>query len=62
MKTARRQTARPAGRDDVPGLAARRVAADILDAVLRQHRPVDVNSTAPAPMPGLPVSPIAIAR
>ena len=41
MKTARRQTARPAGRDDVPGLAARRVAADILDAVLRQHRPLD---------------------
>ncbi len=41
MKTARRQTARPAGRDNVPGLAARRVAADILDAVLRQHRPVD---------------------
>ncbi len=41
MKTARRQTARSAGRDNVPGLAARRVAADILDAVLRQHRPLD---------------------
>jgi 16S rRNA (cytosine967-C5)-methyltransferase len=41
MKDPRRQTARSAGRDDVPGLAARRVAADILDAVLRQHRPLD---------------------
>jgi 16S rRNA (cytosine967-C5)-methyltransferase len=41
MKDPRRQTARSAGRDDVPGLAARRVAADILDGVLRQHRPLD---------------------
>ncbi len=41
MKHARRQTARSAGRDEVPGLAARRVAADMLDAVLRQHRPLD---------------------
>jgi 16S rRNA (cytosine967-C5)-methyltransferase len=41
MKSARRQTAASASRDDVPGLAARRVAADILDAVLRQHRPLD---------------------
>jgi 16S rRNA (cytosine967-C5)-methyltransferase len=41
MKGPRRHTARSASRDDVPGLAARRVAADILDAVLRQHRPLD---------------------
>ena len=26
---------------DVPGLAARRIAADILDAVLRRRRPLD---------------------
>src|SRR3989442_1686119 len=26
---------------EVPGLAARRVAADILDGVLRRHRPLD---------------------
>jgi 16S rRNA (cytosine967-C5)-methyltransferase len=41
MKSARRQTAGSASRDDVPGLAARRVAADILDEVLRRHRPLD---------------------
>jgi len=41
MKSARRQTAGSASRDDVPGLAARRVAADILDDVLRRHRPFD---------------------
>ncbi len=29
------------GLDAAPGLAARRVAADILDAVLRRHRPLD---------------------
>ncbi|MBV8753263.1 MAG: MFS transporter, partial [Hyphomicrobiales bacterium] len=26
---------------EVPGLAARRVAADLLDGVLRRHRPLD---------------------
>ncbi len=41
MKSARRQTAGSASRDDVPGLAARRVAADILETVLRRHRPLD---------------------
>ncbi len=41
MKGARRQPAGSASRDDVPGLAARRVAADIVDAVLRRHRPLD---------------------
>jgi 16S rRNA (cytosine967-C5)-methyltransferase len=41
MKGARRQTARPASRDDVPGLAVRRIAADILDGVLRRHRALD---------------------
>ena len=41
MKGARRQTAGSASRDDVPGLAVRRVAADIVDAVLRRHRPLD---------------------
>ena len=41
MKGARRQGAASASRDDVPGLAARRVAADIVDAVLQWHRPLD---------------------
>ena len=57
MKSARRQTAGSAGRDDVPGLAARRVAADIVDAVLRQHRPLDEQfegAGANAGLAGLP--------
>jgi 16S rRNA (cytosine967-C5)-methyltransferase len=65
MKTARRQTARPAGRDDVPGFAARRVAADILDAVLRQHRPVDEQfdgASANAGLAGLPDRDRALTR
>ena len=31
----------PAGRSEPPGLAARRIAADILDGVLRRRRPLD---------------------
>src|SRR5258708_9124643 len=31
----------PASRDDAPGFAARRIAADILDGVLRRARPLD---------------------
>ncbi len=41
MKGARRQPARSAGGDEVPGLAVRRIAADIIDGVLRQHRALD---------------------
>ncbi len=65
MKDARRQPARSAGRDDVPGLAARRVAADILDAVLRQHRPLDDQfdgAGANAGLAGLPDRDRALAR
>jgi 16S rRNA (cytosine967-C5)-methyltransferase len=69
MKSARRQTARSAGRqdnrDDVPGLAARRVAADMLDAVLRQHRPLDEQfdgAGANAELAGLPDRDRALAR
>ena len=65
MKDARRQTARSAGRDDVPGLAARRVAADILDGVLRQHRPLDEQfdgAGANAGLAGLPDRDRALAR
>ena len=61
MKSARQQTARSAGRqdnrDDVPGLAARRVATDMLDVVLRQHRPLDEQfdgAGANAELAGLP--------
>ncbi|MGC1281271.1 MAG: hypothetical protein WA893_24110, partial [Xanthobacteraceae bacterium] len=46
----RERKRRPAaGRDeDVPGLAARRVAADMLDGVLRRRRALDelIDSTA----------------
>jgi 16S rRNA (cytosine967-C5)-methyltransferase len=65
MKGPRRHTARSAGRDDVPGLAARRVAADILDAVLRQHRPLDEQfdgAGANAGLAGLPDRDRALAR
>jgi 16S rRNA (cytosine967-C5)-methyltransferase len=40
MKTARRQTA-DASPNDPPGLAARRIAADIVEGVLRRRRPLD---------------------
>jgi len=40
MKTARRQTA-AARNSDPPGLATRRVAADIVEGVLRRRRPLD---------------------
>jgi 16S rRNA (cytosine967-C5)-methyltransferase len=41
MKGARKPTARPGNADDVPGLAVRRIAADIVDGVLRRHRALD---------------------
>jgi len=43
MTTARRAA------PEVPGLAARRIAADILENVLRRHRPLDVELEADAP-------------
>jgi 16S rRNA (cytosine967-C5)-methyltransferase len=39
---------------EVPGLAARRVAADILDGVLRRHRPLDEQLEGAEVNPGLP--------
>ena len=39
---------------DVPGLTARRVAADILDNVLRRHRPLDEQLDGAEAHPGLP--------
>jgi 16S rRNA (cytosine967-C5)-methyltransferase len=41
MRSARKPAARPARPGDVPGLAARLLAADILDGVLRQRRALD---------------------
>jgi 16S rRNA (cytosine967-C5)-methyltransferase len=41
MKRARPQTALPTNHDDAPGLAVRRVAADLIDGVLRRQRPLD---------------------
>ena len=40
-KNARKRKARAGERDDAPGLAVRRVAADIVDGVLRRHRALD---------------------
>jgi 16S rRNA (cytosine967-C5)-methyltransferase len=40
MKTARRQPA-AASQNDPPGLATRRIAADIVEGVLRRQRPLD---------------------
>lgn len=40
---------------DVPGLAARRIAVDILDGVLRRHRPLDDHFDGEHVHPGLPV-------
>jgi len=65
MKGARRQTAGSASRDDVPGLAARRVAADIVDAVLRRRRPLDEQfegAGANAALTGLPERDRALTR
>src|SRR5271170_4418585 len=41
MKDARRQPARSAIGADVPGLAVRRIAADLIEGVLRRHRALD---------------------
>jgi 16S rRNA (cytosine967-C5)-methyltransferase len=38
---ARQSKAQPASREDAPGFAARRAAADIVDGVLRRRRPLD---------------------
>ena len=65
MKGAHRQAAGSAGRDDVPGLAVRRVAADIIDAVLRRHRPLDEQfegAGANAALTGLPERDRALTR
>src|SRR5260370_41040899 len=43
---------RPAAAPEPPGFAARRFAADILDGVLRRHRPLDELLDGAAP-PGL---------
>jgi 16S rRNA (cytosine967-C5)-methyltransferase len=43
--------ARRAAPTEVPGLAARRIAADIIDNVLRRQRPLDLELEA---HPGLP--------
>ncbi len=65
MKRARRQTAGSASSDDVPGLAARRVAADIVEAVLQRHRPLDEKfegGGANAALAGLPERDRALTR
>jgi 16S rRNA (cytosine967-C5)-methyltransferase len=46
-------TTNAARRSDVPGLAARRVAADILDGVLRRGRPLDEQLDGPHAHSGL---------
>ena len=49
--------ARRAAPAEVPGLAARRIAADILDNVLRRHRPLDGELDGPEQNPGMPALP-----
>src|SRR5919201_2979481 len=39
---------------EVPGLSARRIAVDILDDVLRRHRPLDDHFDGEHAHPGLP--------
>lgn len=46
-------TAHVPDQTDVPGLAARRIAADILDGVLRRRRPLDEQFDAAGAQPGL---------
>jgi 16S rRNA (cytosine967-C5)-methyltransferase len=41
MQPSAKPSARSSNRDDVPGLAVRRIAADIVEGVLRRHRPLD---------------------
>ena len=41
MRSARKRVVRPTTPGDVPGLAVRLLAADILDGVLRQRRALD---------------------
>ena len=69
MKTAHRPGTRPtrSGRPQpisgpVPGLAARRVAADILDGVLRRRRPLDEMLEATLSLAGLEERDRALAR
>jgi 16S rRNA (cytosine967-C5)-methyltransferase len=47
-KSARKPRSRPGRDDDVPGLAARRSAADVVEGVLRRHRALDelIDATA----------------
>jgi 16S rRNA (cytosine967-C5)-methyltransferase len=47
---------------EVPGLAARRIAADILDNVLRRHRPLDAELDGAERIPACWRSPTATAR
>ena len=47
---------------EVPGLAARRIAADILDNVLRRHRPLDAELDGAKRIPASRRSPTATAR
>jgi 16S rRNA (cytosine967-C5)-methyltransferase len=46
--------ARLAPQPEVAGLSSRRIAADILDGVLRRHRPLDEQLNSKALHPGLP--------
>jgi 16S rRNA (cytosine967-C5)-methyltransferase len=41
MRSARKPKARPAAIENAPGFPVRRIAADIIDGVLRRHRPLD---------------------
>ena len=55
-------TAPDASHTDLPGLAARRIAADILDKCSAPHRPLEGSSTARSSISASPRSPTATAR
>jgi 16S rRNA (cytosine967-C5)-methyltransferase len=65
MKASGKAKARPGRAQEAPGLPARRAAADILDGVLRRHRPLDEElegRNANAALAALPERDRALAR
>ena len=63
MEVTRERTGRRDGQTDVPGLPARRLAADIVDGVLRRRRPLDEQfGDASATLAALPERDRALVR
>jgi 16S rRNA (cytosine967-C5)-methyltransferase len=62
MKRAQKAPVRPRDPDSTPGLAVRRVAADIVDGVLRRHRALDEQLDSSKELAALPERDRALAR